>query len=91
MGTIYCIISLFYFTYKASGQEQVDKEHLKLYPYCGRLFGWDSKRANSRVVNSHDSVEYELYPWVVFVSRTYKTKQNIDDVKICSGTVIAYK
>ena len=77
--------------YDSFSQEQIDKEHLTMYPYCGRLFGYDEKHAKSRVVNSEDSLEHGLYPWVVFVSRTRKNKQNRDDIKVCSGTVIAYK
>ena len=85
------ITILYNIVYVAFSQEQIDKEHLTMYPYCGRLFGYDEKHAKSRVVNSEDSLEHGLYPWVVFVLRTHKNEQNVDERKICSGTVIAYK
>ena len=85
------ITILYNILYVAFGQEQIDKEHLIMYPYCGRLFGYDEKHAKSRVVNSEDSLEHGLYPWVVFVLRTRKNEQNVDERKTCSGTVIAYK
>ena len=85
------IIILYSIVYGSYSQEQIDKEHLIMYPYCGRLFGYDEKHAKSRVVNSEDSLEHELYPWVVLVLRIHKNKQNKDDTKFCSGTVIAYK
>ena len=85
------IIILYIAVYDSFSQEQIDKEHLTMYPYCGRLFGYDEKHAKSRVVNSEDSLEHELYPWVVLVLRIHKNKQNKDDTKFCSGTVIAYK
>ena len=89
--SIFHIIILYNIVYHTFSQEQMDKEHLTMYPYCGRLFGYNAKHAKSRVVNSEDSLEHGLYPWVVFVSRTRKNKQNRDDIKICSGTVISYK
>ena len=85
------ITILYNIVYVAFSQEQIDKEHLTMYPYCGRLFGYDEKHAKSRVVNSEDSLEHELYPWVVLVLRISKNKQNKDDTKFCSGTVVAYK
>ena len=30
----------------------VDPEHLKQYPYCGKLFGYEWHDARSRTVNS---------------------------------------
>ena len=71
--------------------DQIDKEHLKLYPYCGKMFGHDQKSTSSRVVNSKESEKY--YPWVVLVVRKRRNKIFLEDDKHerCSGTVIAYK
>ena len=64
----------------------IDEEHLKMYPYCGKLFGYESKGGSSRITNSRDS--QRQYPWVVLVERT---KLNIFircTVQSCGGTVI---
>ena len=68
---------------------KIDAEHLKIYPYCGKMFGHDQKATSSRVVNSKES--QKQYPWVVYVSRKRKNKMDQDDIGVCSGTVIAYK
>ena len=67
-----------------------------MYPYCGKLFGYEWHDATSRVVNSRDSETQ--YPWVVLVMRSYKAvyekngkvEELIED-KYCSGTVIGDK
>jgi len=64
----------------------IDEEHLKMYPYCGKLFGYESKGGSSRITNSRDS--QTQYPWVLLVERT---KLNIFiryTVQSCGGTVI---
>ena len=43
----------------------VDPEHLKQYPYCGKLFGYEWHDARSRTLNSRES--QIQYPWVVYV------------------------
>ena len=83
------IITSLHMIYYALCIEKIDKDHSKLYPYCGRLFGHDSSNAKSRVVNSEDSLE--LYPWVVFVTRKSKNKYDEYRFGMCGGTVIAYK
>ena len=86
------IITLCSIIHHAFSIEQTDKEHFKLYPYCGRLFGYDSDNAKSRVVNSEDSIEHELYPWVVYVTRKRKNAATLlFESLACGGTVIAYK
>ena len=85
------VLTIFFLINHAFCIENIDQEHFKLYPYCGRLFGYDSSNAKSRVVNSEDSLEFELYPWVVFLERKYKDKHNNGLFRPCGGTVIAYK
>ena len=72
---------------------KLDDEHLELYPYCGKLFGYQSlvdNDAKSRVVNSIESKTQ--YPWVVFHKSFWKlaTRHGILPAKnrLCSGTVI---
>ena len=76
-----------------SSNDQVDEEHLNLYPYCGRVFCYHSQGddAKSRIVNSEDSNDHELHPWVVYVEQRYMHKNNKHTFSYCSGTVIAYK
>lgn len=88
VGYVITILSLINHTFCI---ENIDNDHFKLYPYCGRLFGWESSDSKSRVVNSKDSLKYGLYPWVVYVERKRKNKLNKDELKFCGGTVIAYK
>ena len=77
----------------ALSNDQIDVDHLKQYPYCGRLFGYRSNKdkANNRVVNSEDSVEHDLYPWVVYIERRILSNINKPINSICGGTVIAYR
>ena len=75
---------------------ELDQKHLSMYPYCGKLFGYEWHDATSRVVNSKNSETQ--YPWVVFVMRNYKvvsdkngnTEETMEE-KICGGTVIGDK
>ena len=85
------IVTILTIIHQAFSIEQIDQEHFKLYPYCGRMFGYDSSNAKSRVVNSEDSLEFELYPWVVYVETKYKNKRKKFEYDMCGGTVIAYK
>ena len=79
-----------------SARIELDQEHQSIYPYCGKLFGYEWHDATGRVVNSKDSETQ--YPWVVFVVREYKVvydengniKEIIED-GICGGTVIGNK
>ena len=68
----------------------LDDQHLELYPYCGKLFGYQGHNAKSRVVNSKESETQ--YPWVVFLKSFWKltTIHGILPAKnrLCSGTVI---
>ena len=86
-------VTIIYIPKIVFSNDQVDEEHLNLYPYCGRLFGYRSQggKAKSRVVNSEDSNEHELYPWVVYLEQRYLHKGNKHVFSYCSGTVIAYK
>ena len=92
-ASIIYFMAILYITKNVFSNDQVDEEHLSLYPYCGRLFGYGSNgaKAKSRVVNSEDSDEHELYPWVVYVEQKYLHKNNKHVFSYCSGTVIAYK
>ena len=71
-------------------QVKLDDEHLELYPYCGKLFGYQGYDAKSRVVNSKESETQ--YPWIVFLKSFWKlrTIHGILPAKnrLCSGTVI---
>ena len=86
-------IFVYYLTKSAVCNDNVDNEHLNVYPYCGRLFGYRSKNdmPTSRVVNSEDSKEHELYPWVVYLKLKFRDKKYREKDSMCSGTVIAYK
>lgn len=69
----------------------LDQEHLSLYPYCGKLFGYEFPAPTSRVVNSKESDIQ--YPWAVLVDRKYKLRNQITDERynageLCGGTVI---
>ena len=68
---------------------KIDKKHLELYPYCGKMFWYNHEATTSRVVNSRESPKQ--YPWVVHVRRTRRNTMNQDEDKECLGTVIAYK
>ena len=79
-----------------SARIELDQEHQSMYPYCGKLFGYEWHDAKSRVVNSKDS-EIQ-YPWVVFVvtesvvvfDKNGNTEERVED-GICGGTVIGNK
>ena len=75
---------------------ELDQKHQSMYPYCGKLFGYEWHDATSRVINSRDSETQ--YPWVVLVMRSYKAlyekNGKVDELiedKYCSGTVIGDK
>lgn len=83
---------VFYILHHTSAIKKYDEEHFKMYPYCGKLFGHGSNNARNRVVNSGDSQIF--YPWVVWLVRKYRNKQNqfsSKQLRTCSGTVIGYK
>ena len=84
---------ILYITNRALSDDTIDVDHLKQYPYCGRLFGYRSnkEKVNSRVVNSEDSAEHDLYPWVVYIERRILSNNNQLIRSICGGTVIAYR
>ena len=71
---------------------ELDKQHLEIYPFCGKLFGYEWQGAKSRIVNSKES-EIQ-YPWVVLLKKSFLTKgvkNRIIANKYCSGTVIGEK
>ena len=84
---------MLYILNRVSSNDQIDVDHLKQYPYCGRLFGYRSNKdqVHSRVVNSEDSVEHDLYPWVVYIDRRILSNTNKPLNSKCGGTVIAYR
>ena len=73
-----------------------DKEHLKMYPYCGQIptpsiapIKWPSiKDANGRVANSKKSAKE--YRWIVIVWRMTRHPTITNEFKefSCSGTVL---
>ena len=65
---------------------ELDKEHLDIYPFCGKLFGYEKHDASSRIVNSKES-EIQ-YPWVVYLQHSFLTTDAHQVLKVCSGTVI---
>ena len=91
---IFHFVIMVYILKSAFCNHYFDEEHRNMYPYCGRLFGYrsDERKAKSRVVNSEDSKEHELYPWVVYLKLKHLQKdlQTIA-VSACMGTIIAYK
>ena len=67
----------------------IDEEHLKLYPYCGKMTTKNPSGATTRVANSEASKE--SYRWAVRVTK--KTLQNTKPIasmfeSLCSGTII---
>ena len=82
---------MMYMIHGISADVELDKEHLELYPFCGKLFGYEWHDATSRVVNSKES-EIQ-YPWVVYLRHSILVKDISSDntrkiKKMCSGTVI---
>ena len=61
----------------AAATIELDHEHLSMYPYCGKLFGYEWHDATSRIVNSKES-EIQ-YPWVVLVERFYMMVESAED------------
>ena len=88
---IYSYVNIILLDRAGSSNDILDKEHLKLYPYCGRIFGHESSYSKSRIVNSGDDTENELFPWVVYISHKCRNILNDFDFGTCSGTVITYK
>ena len=61
----------------ANATIELDHEHLSMYPYCGKLFGYEWNDATSRIVNS---IKSEIqYPWVVLVERFYMMVESTED------------
>ena len=91
-----CALLFSSLSFMTSASIELDQEHQSIYPYCGKLFGYEWHDAKSRVVNSKDSETQ--YPWVVFVMRNYNvvsdkngiTEETMEE-KICGGTVIGDK
>ena len=82
---------IIYILHRISAEVKLDKEHLEMYPFCGKLFGYEWHDATSRVVNSEES-EIQ-YPWVVYLKHSILVKDVISGntrliSKKCSGTVI---
>ena len=82
---------MMYIIHRISAEVELDKEHLELYPFCGKLFGYEWHDATSRVVNSEESEQN--YPWVVYLKHSFLAKDISSDntrklSKKCSGTVI---
>ena len=90
------LLVVFSLSRMTSPRIELDQEHQSMYPYCGKLFGYEWHDATSRVVNSKDS-EIQ-YPWVVFVvtesvvvfDKNGNIEESVED-NICSGTVIGNK
>ena len=79
---------MIYILHRISAEVGLDKEHLDMYPFCGKLFGYEWHDATSRVVNSKES-EIQ-YPWVVYLKHSILVKDIISDetrliTKKCSG------
>ena len=74
----YILLSLF-FKY-GYGEIDIDMDHIKLEPNCGKL----PTKSSSRVSNAQDSPQ--LYPWVVAVSRSNEFMELQDNG--CMGAII---
>lgn len=70
----------------SSGQEIIDKDHLKRYPYCGREVQSEATSVRARITNS--KVDKTLHRWVVYVQRTTTDKSGKYEETPCSGSVI---
>ena len=75
----------------------VDEEHLKRYPFCGRMnfrnnidcdqrYPFSSCNAKGRVVNSKDAIE--SYRWVVRITRKARKTRQRWQTSRCSGSII---
>ena len=78
----------------AFSKVELDKEHLEIYPFCGKLFGYEWSDATSRIVNSFESDIQ--YPWVVYMEHKFMILDEDDGTerlftRYCSGTVIGDK
>ena len=90
------LLVVFSLSRMTSARIELDQEHQSMYPYCGKLFGYEWHNATSRVVNSKDSETQ--YPWVVFVvtesvvvfDKKGNTEESVED-SLCGGTVIGNK
>ena len=84
-----CILVIITQSQQSDVENDIDQDHLKLYPYCGKLFGYASNAVKSRVVNSKDS--QTQYPWVVLLYIKRRKKDYTWEEEECSGTVITEK
>ena len=94
MNILTCIVAMSYLSLRLIfGKVKLDEEHLELYPFCGKLFGYQWHDAKSRIVNSIESETQ--YPWVVLIRSYWKVKTRRDEVLPttgnCGGTVIGWK
>ena len=85
---------MMYILHRIAAEVELDKEHLELYPFCGKLFGYEWHDATSRVVNSEES-EIQ-YPWVVYLKHSILVKDIISGntrkiSKKCSGEQLLEK
>ena len=83
------LVFMVHFLANASvASNEIDQEHLKAYPFCGRLRKLrKSSATSSRVTNSRDSDR--RYPWVLFIRRTNLRKTLKDFGKFgCTASVI---
>ena len=68
--------------------KEIDPNHLKAYPFCGRMPRYDDSSAtSSRVANSRDSDR--RYPWVLYLIRKNLRKEgNILAPRTCTASII---
>ena len=92
--SVHFAIVAYYMLLPVFSKVELDEEHLEIYPYCGKLFGYEWSDATGRVVNSFESDIQ--YPWVVFMEHKFMILEDNDGPErlfsgSCSGTVIGDK
>lgn len=70
------------FVVEGNGNIEIDKDHLKIVPDCGKL----PSKSSSRISNAQESDQQ--FPWVVFVSRTSYALDPNGKNNFCGGAII---
>ena len=78
---------LYLFNTCSAINEDIDKEHHDMFPYCGSMFrGADQTKA--RAINAKNSTDE--YRWAAFLVRENTQPKSGDTISTgCSGTIIS--
>ena len=82
------VLMLHSLAHASIASNEIDPNHLKAYPFCGRMPRYDdSSAASSRVANSRDSDR--RYPWVLYLKRNnLRRVGNILAPSSCTASII---